>query len=191
MMHPVIAGLSVRRRSELRANPCFAALSADRRIKLLDEVMRVRASLDSHDRLDAFDDQDQRMSDAAKLKGAFTLALAILGRHRRIVVDMIDGLADYHDGYMDQARLEERACRETLRRMLAIAERIRAEPQDDPRSRKRREVWLLRWALTDFDVKVVMTTPSKHGRPNYSLELIGLLAHPPITADIVRYCLQC
>jgi hypothetical protein len=189
-MHPVIAKLSAQRRRELRLNPYFAVLSADRKIKLLDEVMKVRASLDSDDRLDAFDDQDRRMSDAVKLKGAFNTVLTILGQNRRIVVDMIDGLADYHGGSLDRAMLEERACRETLRRMLAISGDLEAEPQDKRQSRKRREAWLLRWVVADFDVKVVMTTPSKHGRPNHSLELIGLLAHPPVTADVVRYCLQ-
>ena len=46
------------------------------------------------------------------------------------------------------------------------------------------------WVLADFDVKVSMTTPSKHGPRNPSLELIGLLADPPVSGDVIRHRLR-
>jgi hypothetical protein len=188
-MHPVIAKLGAARRPELFANPHFAPLSADRRVQLLDEVMKVRASLDSDDKFEAFNDQDMLLADAAKLKDAINFTLTILGQDRRIVADIVEGLAVHHRDDLDEAMREELACRETLGRMLAILERLEPEPEDDRQRRTRRnngEAALLRRVLLAFGVKVSMTTPSKHGPPNHGLELIGLFADPPASADVIR-----
>jgi hypothetical protein len=190
-MHPVVANLSEERRRELFANPHFASFSPDRRVQLLDEVMKVRASLDSNDKLDAFDDQDKLMADAAELKDALNIALTVLGRrHRRIGFDIIDGLADYHHGDFTEASRENRTAMGTMRRMAAIAERLEPHPREDDRQKRTRrnfsEAHLLRWVLEDFDVKVSMRTPDKDGPPNHGLELIGLLSDPPTTADVIK-----
>jgi hypothetical protein len=188
-MHPVIAKLDRKRRRALLACADFAALSESRKVQLLDEVMKIRASLDSDDKLDAFSDQRQRMADAAALKGALTIALTILGQHRQIGVDMIDGIADRHRGDIGAAMTEERACRATMRRMLETIERLTQEPRDDLQQRTRRrhsEAWRLFWALRDCGVRIVRTTPEKHGAPNSGLTLMGLLANPAISADAMR-----
>jgi hypothetical protein len=193
-MHPVVAKLSEEHRRELFACLDFAVLSTDRRVQLLDEVIRVRRSLASDDHSDAFSDQKQRVADAAKLTKALTAALAILspphqmvaGRvlsPRQIMSDMIDGLADYHRGNnnnnIGEAIGEYRAAEETMRRWLAIAQTVEAEPRERM-SRKGREARLLRWALADHGVRVIMTTiPVAHA----TLVLLGLLADPPASAD--------
>ena len=189
--HPVFIALATERRRELLSCPDFAALSEGRKVQLLDEVMKVRASLDSDDNLAAFSDQRQRMADAAVLKEALETALTVLGRQRQIAVDVIDGLADHHRGYdnIGEAMVEMRACEGTMRRMLATVKALEAEPRDDQQRRTRRmrgEAWLLRWALEAFDVKVALTTPDKHGPANSSLALLGLLADPPASPDAMR-----
>ena len=90
---------------------------------------------------------------------------------------MIDGLADHHRGSMSEAMLEERACTETMRRMLAVVEDLKAEPQERT-SRREARGRLLRWVLADFGIKVKMTTPGARA-PNAGLAFLGLLADPP------------
>ena len=162
--HPVFMKLAVERGRELLDCSNFAALSADRRVQLLDAVEEVRASLAHDDKLEAFSNQGKRVADAAKLKDALHTALAVLGQQRQIVVDLIEGLADCHRGSIDRAMLELRACKETLGRMLAIAESVEPEPSDDLQRRTRRqkgEARLLRSVLKDFGVKVALTTTDK------------------------------
>jgi hypothetical protein len=187
--HPVFMKLAVERRRELLGCSNFAALPADRRVQLLDAVEKVRASLARDDELEAFSDQGKRVAEAATLKDALHTALAVLGQQRQIVVDMIEGLADCHGGSIDSAMVELRACKETLRRMLAIAESLEPEPSDGLQRRTRRqkgEARLLRSTLKDFGVEVALTTPDKHGPPNAGLVLMGLLANPPTSPDAIR-----
>jgi hypothetical protein len=186
-MHPIIAGLSEKRRRELLGYPDFVALSEDRKVQLLDEVLKVRESLDDDERLAAFSDQRRRMADAEELKDALATALTVLGRNRQIGVDMIDGLADHHRGSIDEAMIEERACMQTMRRMLAAVDRLAAEPQERT-SRRGREARLLRWALADFGIGVKMTTPRVRGNP--SLAFLGLLADPPASPDAILKSLR-
>jgi hypothetical protein len=193
-MHPVIAKLCMADRRALVDHPDFRRLSDTRKDQLLDEVVKVRASLDHDDKLDAFGNQDQRMADAAKLKGAINTVLTVLSQDRQIKAALIEGLADYHRGSIDDAMFELRASKEAMGRLLALAERLELEPQDDQQRRTRRnnsEARLLQWVLADFDVKFVLTTPGKHGVRNLGFELIGLLADPPATSDVVRYRLRC
>jgi hypothetical protein len=129
-MHPVIAGLSAERRRVLFACPGSDTLSEDRKVRLLDEVVKVRESLASDDELDAF--SDQRMADAAKLKSVLNVALTVLGRPRRIAVDMIDGLTDFHPGgLLHNGMADVRAFETFSRRMLEVIERLEPEPRDD------------------------------------------------------------
>ena len=185
-MHPVIAKLSTANRSALLGHPLYVKVLELQRTRLLDEVMKVRASLDSEDKLDVFSDQDQRMADGVKLKAALSSALTILCRHRLIGVDVIEGLADHHRGSMDQAMYELGAARKTMNRMLRILDGLPPEldpsaampskpppllNQDDmyepddppelpwpPRPRDKREAGLLHGVLKDFGVKVSRAT---------------------------------
>jgi hypothetical protein len=193
-MHPVVAELDEEHRRKLLANVFFAALSADRQGQLLDEVLGVRASLDSEDELYVFKDQDRRRADAAELEDSLNTALTVLGRHHQIAVDMIEGLTDFHDGGWLHNGMADLRTYETLsRRMLHVIERLAPEPRDDRQRRTRRnngEAGLLRWVLKDFGIKFALTTPVKHGPPNVGLDLIGLLADPPVSGDVIRYRLR-
>ena len=139
-MHPVLAKLGVARRRELFANPLFAALSEDRRVQLLDAVLKVRAGLDHQDTLAVVNDPAARSANAAELKGAITKTLDILDGP--LGSDIVEGLwAYYPEAFYDpnpwahppdpfyDAEHEEHVCKETLRRMLRIVENLEAEPQ--------------------------------------------------------------
>ena len=66
------------------------------------------------------------------------------------------------------------------------------DAEDDRRQQRTRysrwEVFNLEDLLSLFGVKVSLTTPD--GRSNPSLELIGLLADPPVSAHVVLYRLR-
>ena len=164
-MHSVIAKLNPERQRELLACLDFAKLSAARKDQLLDAVVKVRASLDYEDRVDVIYDQNQRMADAAALRGALSTALTILGRNHQITADMI-GNAPFTARYGGIADLE--AFRRISRHMLAVAERLTAEPQALRISRKGREARLLRLAFTEAGVRLKKTTPPA---PNPTLDL--------------------
>jgi hypothetical protein len=206
-MHPVLAKLSAANRSALLGHPLYVKLLEPRRTLLLDEVIKVRASLDSEDNLDAFGDQDQRAADGAELKVALSSALTILSRHRLIGVDMIEGLADHRRGSMSEAMRELNAAQKTMSRMLRILDGLPPrldpsaampppwlnwddyEPEDPPeypwRPRDKREASLLHSALKDFGVKVSRTTADAE-KPDSGLALLGLLADPPASAESMR-----
>ncbi len=191
-MHPVLARLGLARRRELIANPLFAPLPEDRRVQLLDAVLKVRAGLDHQDTL--ADDPAARSANAAELKVAITKTLGILDGP--LGSDIVEGLwAYYPEAFYDtnpwahppdpfyDAEHEEHVCKETLRRMLWVVENLNSEPQDVRLKRKASEASALRAVLLlRFGIKVTMATPSPV-RPNHGLDLIGLLADPPNTGD--------
>jgi hypothetical protein len=202
-MHSVLAKLSAANRSALLGHPLYVKLPEPRRTLLLDEVTKIRASLDSDDQVDPFRDQEQRVVDGEELKVALSSALTILSRHRLIEDDMIEGLARYHRGGMLEASRELRAAEKTMNRMLRILDGLPPskpaawlnwddyEPVDPPEwawppaPRDKREAWELHAALKDFGVKVSRTT-SDAEKPHSGLALLGLLADPPASAESMR-----
>jgi hypothetical protein len=201
-MHPVLAKLIAANRSALLSHPLYVKLPEPRRTLLLDEVMKIRASLDSDDQVDPFSDQEQRVADGEELKVALSSALTILSQHRLIGADMVDGLARYHRGGMLEASRELNAAQKTMGRMLRILDGLPStppawlnwddyEPEDPPEwawppaPRDKREAWELHAALKDFGVKVSRTT-SDAEKPHSGLALLGLLADPPASAESMR-----
>jgi hypothetical protein len=209
-MHPVISRLSAANRSALLGHPLYVKLPEPRRAQLLDEVLKVRESLDNDDKLDAFSDAKERDADAKKLKAGLTMALTVLGRHRQINADLIEGLAGYHRGFIDSAMYEKRACMETLRRMLRVLDGLPAEldpfvavpfrpfwlnldelsEPNDPleyplRPRDNREAGLLYLVLKDFDMTVSRSTADAE-RHDSGLAFLGLLADPVASGEAMR-----
>jgi hypothetical protein len=196
-MHPVLAKLSAVRRHELFDNPFFAPLSEPRKAQLLDAVLKLRAALDHQDTHFVVNYAAARSANAAELKGAITKTLDILDGP--LGPEIVEGLWPYYpEGYYDpnpwahppdpfyDPEHEEHVCKETLRRILWVIENLDAA---DPRAwplrlrRKAREAYTLRAVLIcNFRIKVTMETPTPV-RPNHGLDLIGLLADPPSSAD--------
>jgi hypothetical protein len=194
---PVFTKLAVARRRELLNNEPFVALGEVAQCELLDRVKEMREELDYRDQSDRFNDPRRRDKDASALARSLATDLEIVDPNKpnarlseisRIRADLIYSLSDLHRGSISKAIRELQTFSVRARRIKEAIERIqRAPPRDDLQQRTRRanrEASGLHWLLTSFRVEVSRTAGD--ARPNPGLVLMGLLADPPTSAEVMR-----
>jgi hypothetical protein len=186
-MHPVIAKLDEEHRRKLFANPLFTALDEERQRSLLDCVLDIREGLAHKNALDKLCPQRER--EVAEVRSAIATI-------RNYFSDdgLVEEIKDYQAADFDLAHIDLDAIA-TLMRAIApvseIVERFRYAEDDGRQQRTRLPRWEARnleELLSDFGLKVSLRTPDE--RPNPGLDLIGLLADPPVLGDVVRYRLR-
>jgi hypothetical protein len=194
--HPVFMALAAPRRRELLDNEPFVALGEAAQCELLDHVERTRELLDYRDRSDRFNDPRRREKDAGVLARSLAAALKIIDPHKpnarlseisRIRADLINSLSDLNRDSIPDAINELKAFTVTARRIEEALKRIpHAPPQGDLQQRTRRnnhEALDLLWLLAIFEIRVYRTAESARSDPG--LVLMGLLADPPTSADVM------
>jgi hypothetical protein len=186
-MHPVVAKLGEKRRRELFANPLFAALDEERQRRLLDCVLEIREGVAHKDALDKL--RPQREREIAEVKSAIATICERFGNK-----DFSEEIKNYQVADPGCVHISLDAIETLMRAIKPVSEILKrfGYAEGDERQQRTR---LPRWEalnledlLSVFGVKVNRTTPD--GRPNPSLELIGLLADPPVSADVIRYRLR-
>jgi hypothetical protein len=192
--HPVIVKLGVARRRELLNNESFVALGESAQSELLDRVKGMREELDYRDQSDRFNDPRRRDKDASALARSLATVLKIVDPHKpnarlgAISRDLIYSLSDLHRGSISKAIRELQTFNVKARRIEEAIKRIqRTPPGDDLQQRTRRanrEALGLHWLLTSFRVGVSRTAGD--ARPNPGLVLMGLLADPPTSPEVMR-----
>jgi hypothetical protein len=195
--HPVFMALAAPRRRELLHNEPFVALGEPIQCELLDHVERMRELLDYKDQSDRFNDPRRRDKDAVTLARSLAAVLRLIDPRKpkarlsqisRIRADLINTLADLNRCSISDAIHQLRAFSITAKRIEEAIERIqRAPPKDDLQQRTRRakrEALELHWLLTNVGVEVRRTAGD--ARPNPGLVLVGLLADPPTSPEVMR-----
>jgi hypothetical protein len=195
--HPVFTKLAVARRHELLNNEPFAAFGEAAQCELLDRVKGMREELDYRDQSDRFKDPRRRDKDASALARSLATVLEIVDPNKpnarlsetsRIRADLVYSLSDLHRGSISKAIRELQTFGVKAKRIEEATKRIRrARPRDDLQQRTRRanrEALDLHWLLTSFEVKVSRTAGD--ARPNPGLVLMGLLAAPPTSPEVMR-----
>jgi hypothetical protein len=186
-MHRVIARLDARRQRELRANVFFAALDEVRQRELLDFVAEARAQLARNDALDKL--REHRPREIAAMKVALATIRELLARDD-FTDDIFFHLAnDSESDHVDSGM---------VKRLMSDAEAMGAFMERFPladdgcQQRTRLPRWeaynLFDLLTVVFGMTVSMRTPD--GCSNPGLELIGLLADPPVSAEAIRYRLR-
>jgi hypothetical protein len=186
-MHPVLAGLSAPLQRQLFTNLLFAGLDAAAQRSLLDCVLDIRLGVAHKDALDK--QRPQREREIAAMKSALTTICELLGND-----GLVDEIQGYHGADRDLDHVPSNALQTLMRAVGPVSEILErfGYAEDDGRQQRTRypraEARNLEDLLSLFDMKVSLRTPD--GIPNPSLELIGLLADPPVTDHVILYRLR-
>jgi hypothetical protein len=186
-MHPVVAKLDAEHRRLLFVNPLFAALDEAAQRRLLDCVLDIRVGVAHKDALDKL--RPQREREIAAVKSALATIRELLGNN-----DLIDEINGYLAADRDCDHIDWNAIKTLLNAAGPVAEIVErfGYAADDGRQQRTRlprwEAFNLEELLPIFGMEVSLRTPD--GIPNPSLELIGLLADPPVSAHVILYRLR-
>jgi hypothetical protein len=132
----------------------------------------------------------QREREVAEVKSAIATIREFLGDEVLIGEIYADFAADWECGDIDLDVIK--TLKRAIEPMSKIMERFEPAKDDGGQQRTwfpRREARSLKNLLSYFGLKVSLRTPDV-GRPNPGLDLIGLLADPPVSGDVIRYRLR-
>jgi hypothetical protein len=187
-MHPVVAKLDKEHRRKRFANPFFAALDEERQRSLLDWVLDIREGLAHKNALDKL--RPQREREVAEVRSAIATIRKDFGNK-----GFSEEIKDYQGADLDLAHIDLDAIETLMRAIEPVSEIVErfGYAEDDGRQQRTRlprwEAFNLKDLLSDFGVKISLRTPDDE-RPNPCLDLIGLLADPPVSGDVILYRLR-
>jgi hypothetical protein len=186
-MHPVLAKLDARRRRALLTNELFAKLDETAQRRLLDCVTEIREELPHKDALDKL--RPQREREIAALKSALAIILERLSNH-----DLVDEINGYLAADSDCDHIDSNVIETLVNAVGPVAEIMKrfGYAEDDGRQQRTRlprwEALNLQDLLSVFGIEISRRTPD--GCANPGLELIGLLADPPVSDHVILYRLR-